>query len=326
MDIRYRRFIGGGLWLFGFGVAVVWGTLADYGAEGKGYGFAPPVNVAALETGRVARLPHGLHAVVAADAVVVQLDATPLEEEREWVEARLEAARELASVQLSDDAVQRSSAAVRRANLAIQLQEDLATLGALQERLDVEASLIASGASSQQAVAEWQRQIRVVQAKIGASRVALGVIDAEPLPDGAPSPEESLEAAAVARELDMIEGRIDRMALRAGVDGQITWIYRTEGEVVPAGEPVVQVRKLATRDVVAFLQPAEAAALEQGDVATVRRATGELLTGKLVSVGSGPQPLPMALWYNPEFPEYAVPVRIELDGEVGPVAPLTVRL
>jgi len=337
MDIRLRRMVGGGLWGVGFVVAVVWGTLRDVGAEGRGYGFAPPVRVAALETGLVEEIAVDLHQVVAPGDVVVRMDTAPLEDEREVVSAQLLAAQQLAASDAAND-VRRFAEGVEgvmvdQARLSTQVQEDRALLANLQERLSIELDLASSGASSDQAVEEWRRQIRVVEARIRAGGAALSVVSeaasaARERTSTRPTSEaaESWEVVAAAKELDAIDGRIDRMSLRTAVAGQVTQIYRSAGEVVPAGEPVLEVRSLGTRDVVAFLQPAEVGGLEQGDPASVRRATGQVVRGRLVSVGSGPQALPEQLWHNPSSPEYAVPVRIQLDGEVGPDEPVVVRL
>jgi multidrug resistance efflux pump len=336
MDIRVRRAIGGGMWGVGLLVAVVWGSLQGAGVEGRGYGFAPAVEVAALETARVGSLTVELHELVEATDVVVRMDTSPLDEERDWASAQLLAVQQLSASEARNDARRFAEGVedvlVDRARLATQLQEDRARMATLEERLSVELDLANSGASSEQAVEEWRRQIRVVEARVRAGSQALAVVSdaanaarerGEPVPVGEGEP---WEVVAASRELDMIQGRIDRMSLRAGVQGQVTWIYRTEGEVVPAGEPILQVRRTGTRDVVAFVAPAEASGLEQGESATVRRATGEVLRGRLVSVGSGPNLMPEALWYNPTYPEYAVPVRIELDHEIGPDEPVTVRL
>jgi multidrug resistance efflux pump len=131
---------------------------------------------------------------------------------------------------------------------------------------------------------------------------------------------------AASRRLEQVEGRIARQALRAGLDGQVTWIHRNAGEVVPAGEPIVEIRPMATREVVAFLAPNEVRGLTAGDRASVRRATGQVVGGELVSVGSGPQLLPEGLWHLPQLPEYGVPVRLRLDADVAPDEPVTVRL
>src|SRR5688572_18261311 len=89
MDLRTRRMIGGSTWSFGLVVAMLWGMLDGSGAEGVGYGFAPPVNVAALETARILEIPVQLHEPVTADVVVVKMDPQPVQEEREVAAATL---------------------------------------------------------------------------------------------------------------------------------------------------------------------------------------------------------------------------------------------
>jgi len=337
MDIGVRRAMGAALWGVGFVVAVVWGGLRDSGAEGRGYGFAPPMHVAALEAGRVGEVAVDLHQVVEPGEVLVRMDPAPLEDERDVATARLLAAQEIAASDAAND-VRRFAEGVEdvlldQARIATQLQEDRATLANLQERLSIELDLAASGASSEQAVEDWRRQIRVVQARVRAGREALAAVDAAATAargrnDTAPSVPsgESWQVVAAARELEQIEGRLARLDLGVARAGQVTRIYHHEGDVVPAGEPVLEVRSLGTTDVVAYLHPGEVGGLEQGQVANVRRATGQVLEGELVSVGSGPQELPAHLWHNPQAPEYLVPVRIRLDSEVGPDEPVTVRI
>ena len=217
-----------------------------------------------------------------------------------------------------------------QAKLSSAVQEDVALLSTLKERLSLEQDLAASGASSNEAVEEWRRQMRVVEARLNANRRALSV--ASDAASGAMARSEALPEAgqwsvvAATRALEMVEGRIRRMDLLAAVDGQVTWIYYGPGDVVPAGMPILQVRKTGTREVVAFLTPADAQGLLAGESAAVRRATGQVVSGKLVSVGSGPQPLPPQLWRMPSWPEFGVPVKVELESEIAPDESVTVRL
>ena len=61
--------------------------------------------------------------------------------------------------------------------------------------------------------------------------------------------------------------------------------------------------------------------------AWVVRSTGQVVPAALISVGSGPQPLPEQLWHNPAYPEWGVPVRIQLaKGEIGPGEQVVVRI
>lgn len=334
MDIRRRRRIGGTTWSIGLVVAIVWASLDRSGAEGVGYGFAPAVNVAALETARVLELPVELHGLVAAGGVVVRMDPQPLVEEREVASAELLAVQEDQARQATSDARRfaegAESSMVDRAKVSTQLQEDQALIQTLNERLSLEEELAATGASSAQAVEEWRRQIRVVEARVNANRHAMSVAGAAV--DGAKSRAEGVPAmnqwavVAASRALDAVEGRISRMDLTSAIDGQVAWVYHQPGEVVPAGEPIVQVRRTGTREVVAFMASSEVTGLEPGDRAAIRRATGQVVLGQLVSVGSGPQPLPAALWHMPSWPEFGVPVRVLLDSEIAPDEPVTVRL
>ena len=94
MDIRRRRQVGGFAWGAGLFVAMIWSTLDGRSAEGVGYGFAPPVNVAALETARILAVPVDLHQEVHKGDVVVRMDPTPLVEERKVAEANVERERQ----------------------------------------------------------------------------------------------------------------------------------------------------------------------------------------------------------------------------------------
>lgn len=338
IDLRTRRNVGAGIWTVGLLVAIVWGTLDSHSAEGVGYGFAPPVTIAALETGRVLDISVALHDLVTQEQVVVRMDPKPLEEQREIASADLLAIQQQQARLLSTD-VRRfaegvESSLVNKARLSASLYEDIALLSTLKERLSLEEDLATTGASSTQAVEEWRRQIRVVEARISANRSAVSAASS-----AATAAQERNSSAgelaasetdwaivAASRVLEAVEGRLSRLELRAETAGQVAWIYRAEGDVVPAGEPILQVRRTGTRDVVAFIAPSEAVGLEAGETATVRRATGQIVSGTLVSVGSGPQPLPVQLWRLPSWPEYGVPVRVALESEIAPDEPVTVRL
>jgi multidrug resistance efflux pump len=331
---RSRRLIGAATWGMGLVIALVWGGLDAGGVEGVGYGFAPPVEVAALETGRVLELPVALHDRVEAEEVVARMDPTPLEAEREMASANLLAVEQeqarTAMTEARRFAEGVETTLVDRARLAAELSEDQATLEALRERLALEEQLAATGASSSQAVEEWKRQMRVVEARMGANRRAVAL--ASSAAEGAQARQGSLPTAndwavvAASRELDWIETRIADYALRAGVNGEVSWVYRRPGDVVAAGDPILQVRPTSTSEIVAFVAPSEAIKLQAGDDASVRRATGQVIQGELVSVGAGPVVMPVQLWRMPSWPEYGVPIRVKVDVAVGPDEAVTVHL
>jgi multidrug resistance efflux pump len=337
-DLQTRRNVGAGAWAVGLVVALLWGALDGSGAEGVGYGFAPPVTVAALETGRLLDISVALHDAVTKDQIVVRIDPEPILEEREIASAALLAVQQEQARLLSTDARRFAegveSTMVNQARLSAQLFEDQALLSTLQEKLSLEQDLASTGASSVQAVEEWRRQIRVVEARLEANRRAVAAASnaasgARQRSEDAPVQDDiqnDWQVVAATRVLEQVEGRLRRLDLPAQVDGQVVWLYHTEGDVVPAGEPILQIRKMGTREVVAFVDPSEAVGLEAGEQAHIRRATGQHITGTLVSVGSGPQQLPIHLWRMPSWPEYGVPVRVALDQEIAPDESVTVRL
>ena len=131
---------------------------------------------------------------------------------------------------------------------------------------------------------------------------------------------------AATRAIEALDGRISRMDLKAGISGQVSWIYRTEGEVVTAGDPVLQLRHQSTSEIVAFFPAHAVTGMSAGEAATVLRSSGQVIEGHLVSVGAGPQPLPAQLWKLPDWPEYGVPVVVHVDHEVAPDELVTVRI
>lgn len=329
-----RRRVGGVAWGIGLVAVLVWSAVGASGADGVGYGFAPPVEVAPSETARLLELTVSLHQHVRADDRVARLDPSLLAVERDRVLARLPEA--------ADDRTREALAEARRfadglddrlaerANLRAKIAEDEADGAALRARLAEERALAEVGASSRRAVADLEAQLRVVDARMKANLAALTLAtDAaaraqtriETLPE-----EEYWGVHQVDLELKALDLRIESYDLRAWVDGEVSWIYRRPGEVIPAGSPVLQVRPIGTREVIAFVPPARAARLEQGARATVRRASGQVVHGELVSVGAGPQPIPAPLWRTAGAPEYGVPVRVRVESDIGPDEAVTVRL
>lgn len=325
-DAVTRRRVGGAAWGFGLVLALGWSASGPRDRGGVGYGFAPPVEVAAAETARLLDLPVALHQRVGADDVVARLDASLLAAERARALAQLPAAMDDAR-RFADGVDERLA---DRATVAAQLAEDEAELATLRERRAQEEALVAAGASSSQALADWDAQIRVVEARSRANRQALDLASAaasrareraEALPDGGPWAVEQVDL-----DLRLLDLRMDGYDLRAWLDGEVSWIYRRPGEVIAAGQPILQVRPVATREVVAYFAPSQLVGLSAGAPARIRRSTGEVLDGHLVSVGAGPQSVPAALWSQPNWPEYGVPVRVRVEGEVGPDEVVTVHL
>lgn len=333
MDLRSRRRLGVALWVVGFIIAVVLAVRSEGRVEGRGVGFAPAVQLSAAAPTQVQHLAVSIHTPVRQGDVLGQLDTRPIAEEREIVAARLLAAQEAARLSAADDARRLAEGYNRvlfeKVALQIALHTDLAAEDALVERLGVEEQMIGAGGTSAQAVAEWHRQLRVVRARIRETRSGLAALRsatqlAEARAEEQHIPEVWWSVATISRELDAVDGRLQRAKLTAPIDGQVAWIYHQPGEVVVPGEPVLELRPHAATEVIAFLPTVSAVRVQPDQPATVLRATGERIPGRAISVGNGPRPLPEHLWYNPAHPEHGVPVRIAIDGQVGPDEAVTV--
>ncbi len=335
MDVKGRKRLAGVAWVGGALLALGWSALDVGPVQARGVGFAPRLVISADEVGRLARVEVALHDEVRAGMVVARLDSSSLVAEREVLNAELLMEQEAQALAVAGEARRMAEgvegALLDRARVSAALQEDRASRVALMRDLETERGLAARGATSAQAVRDLERDLAVLDAGIAAREQLLTM--ASQAADAAlggreVNPRENAWAiVAASRRLEAVEQRIAKMDLKAGIDGQVTWIYAAPGEVVSPGTPIMEVTYTGTSEVVAWVSAGDAAGLEAGEGATVTRDSGQTLSGRLQSVGSGPRELPVALWADPGWPEYGVPVRIQLDdGEVAPDEALTVRL
>ena len=335
MNLVTRRRVGNAIWGAGVVVALIWGGMRNVRYEARGIGFAAPVLVSSLETGRLQALDVELHDTVNASQVLARIDPGLLEAERDVISAELLAVQAEQAADAANNARRFAEGVegsmVDSAKLRAALEEDRALAASLNERIGIERGLASTGASSTQQVRQLERELEVVQARMAASQSAWAAAskassNAQERSDGLPVTNE-WNVVAAARTLDLVEKRIARLQLSAGIEGQVTAIFRNPGEVVASGEPVLQVTQTGTDEVLAWLPSAAAGSVLGGRKAHVVRSTGEVLAGQLISVGSGPQQIPAMLWTNPASPEWGLPVRIHLSGaQVGAQEAVTVRI
>lgn len=335
MNLVWRRRAAGGVWAVGFLVAAVWGGVEHARVEARGLGYAPPVHVAALEGGQLAHLGVALHDDVRVGQTIAHLDPGPLIDVREIVSARLLASQEdqvtAALTEARRFAQGLEGSMLDRASVATRLVEDRALLQSLQEQWSIEQDLWDHGAASSQSVRDLERRMRVVEARLVAGQEALAVADgatsaARARSETAPEANQ-WEVVEVARELEALDGRIRRLQLTSVVEGRVTAVYHTPGEIVQPGDPVVQIRRVRTDEVVAWLPASATGRIGAGQPARVVRANGEVIQAETISVGVGLQPLPLSLLYDPQRAEFGVPVRIRLtDRAVSPDEPITLKL
>jgi HlyD family secretion protein len=324
MGLVGRRQIGIVVWICLFFFAVLWSNLRSASTEATGIGFAPPIEISALETGRLVSLEVALHDEVKIDDLLAKLDAGPLREQREVLAAQMRAVEQSVASDVASDTRRAVSTQMKRAQIQADIREDEALIVALRQDKRIAEDLASSGAGSTNDVRDIDNQISIAQARLAGNRLASagGLGANEELPE-----ENDWHVVAAARTLEMMDNRIDRMDVLASVDGQITMIYHSPGEVVFGGDPVLQVTKTGTSEVLAFLPTPGAIGLDAGDAAWIVRSTGQVVQGALISVGSGPQALPEQLWHNPSYPEWGVPIRIKLgQGEIGPGEKVVVRI
>ncbi len=337
MDIVGRRRVGAGLWIVGALVAGLWGL--QQGARGGvvGVGFAPGIEVAAVQTARIEGLAVQLHQQVRADQIVAHLDTRALREAAAVASAELLAVQEQVAAEAAGTARRFAEGAqevqLDAVRLSVQLSDAIAQRDVLYERLSLEVDLADQGAASPQAVEEWRRQIRVLQARIDASRTALRIAraaaeEAHERTAGAPRAN-PWAVVSQTRALEQIEGQIARMDLAAGIDGQVTWIHRRSGEVVRPGEPVLEVRPTHTQRVVAFVDASRIGGLQSGGPVEVVRASGQVLAGRLVSIGLPPSEaargqLPASL--SGLAGPGGVPIQVQLEHTIGAEERVSIRL
>ena len=326
MGLVMRRQIGIALWVVLLFIAVIWSNLRSTSLEASGMGFAAPVEISSLETGRLMTLKVKLHDQVNIAEVVALLDPAPLEEQREVLVAQMQVVEQTVASDMLSDTRRAVTTQMRLSQLQTAIREDQALIAGYQDQKRRAENLASAGAGSANAVRDINNQIAVAEARLSGNRsaVASGLSDD---PDADVPEENDWHVVAAARTLEMMDMRIKRMDLTAAIDGQVTMIYKAPGEVVFGGDPILQISRTGTSEVLAYLPTLSAIGLEASAVAWVVRSNGQIIKGALVSVGGSPQPLPEQLWHNPAYPEWGVPIRVKLaSGEIGPGEPVVVRI
>jgi HlyD family secretion protein len=324
-----------GVWVAVLAVVVAWQGIAATSLEAVGVGFSPAVQIAPLETGRLLALEVDLHARVTAHDIVARIDPVLVQAEHEYAEAFLLATQDQVRIDRATEsrrfAESTEGSELTRAALVSAIEEDQAQLRALGEQRAIEEGLVANGAASGLMADTVQWEIDVVQARLDANRAALrsanlAATNAAQRNSAAPGINE-WEIVAAARAVDLIDRRMEEYALEAGIDGHVTQIYASVGSIVSEAVPVLEVRRVSTTTVLAFVRPGHNPALVEGQEVEVLRHSGQSLPGRVTSIGGSTQTLPMSLWTAPRDPEYGLPLRVELlAGEVFPDEPVRVLL
>ncbi|MFT7521701.1 MAG: multidrug resistance efflux pump, partial [Kiritimatiellia bacterium] len=313
-----------------------WGISKQTTVEVRGIAQARTMHVAALQLGRVGSIPFALHDVVEQGDVIASLDDGPLQGERKVAAADLLAIQERLTAEVADRSRRYAQASegalLDRARLTTDLAEDQSRMDTLREELKLEQSLVDKGAGAGRTVAELRWRLEVLQARVSTHRITLSAATnaVGGTGDRQTDMHQPLEWQIIAatRRLEMVEGNLTRLQLRAEFTGRVTWIHHQAGDVVPAGEPILDISEPTTRQIVGYLPTGLAGQPNVGDSARVIRASGQSLMAKVHSVGLDVRQLPTQLQRNPAAPEWGVPIRVELvgDDKLGPNEPVTLRL
>ena len=292
-------------WLSGLTVAMV--MIAQRPARQiRALAWAEPIIVVAPDDGTLLELGVTLHQSVTAGDVVGRLDPDPLTARGHVLEAELKSLQqqESSSEQGRERRFERDreSAALELAKLTATVEEAQARVAALGEKLAIAERLVAEGVAPIERAGDVRRELGVVEARLSADRERLRLAR-----QGAARTGVRAEAAAglnpwqiatARRRLAELEARRQRLVLRSSTSGQISQVFSAAGEWLKAGEPVLRISPVLANQVHAWLDSHAVPDVRSGMSAEVRRASGELLTGTVSSVGVERLPLPKELWLH----------------------------
>ncbi|WP_437621372.1 HlyD family secretion protein [Sorangium sp. So ce1151] len=313
--------------------AALWLHL-DSSPRGRVFGFAEalPEVVSPIETARVASIEVTVGQEVSAGQVIATLDTSVIDAEigiakaqKAQVEADLQMELALLEQELDVDraSLERDLAAQREEQRRAvaearvldgeisrikQLVEDrLAVVGDLT-KLDVQHATATAIAG------EKPRTMSLLNAQLKAAERRRSE-----LRDRGSGMTAKLDAdVRVASEsIALLEQRRAGYVLRAANAGRVASIDRQPGEVVPAGEPLVQLLSARTgARAVACVPERSALGLQEGDAAELwirDQLVGASIPGSIVAVGPLVSELPARCWPTPQMPAWGRVVTIALD-------------
>ncbi|WP_437305479.1 HlyD family secretion protein [Sorangium sp. So ce388] len=312
--------------------AALWLHL-DGSPRGRVFGFAEalPEVVSPIETARVASIEVTVGQEVSAGQVIAKLDTSVIDAEisiakaqKAQVEADLQMELALLEQELDVD-----RASIER-DLAAQREEQRRAVAEARV-LDGEISRIKQLVDDRLAVVGDLTKLDVQHATAtaiaGEKPRTLGLLNAQlkaaerrrsELRDRGSGMAAKLDAdVRVASEsIALLEQRRAGYVLRAANAGRVASIDKQPGEVVPAGEPLVQLLSARTgARAVACVPERSALGLQEGDAAElwIRDQLGASIPGSVIAVGPLVSELPARCWPTPEIPAWGRVVTIALD-------------
>ncbi len=230
-------------------------------ASGNGRIEATEIDIAARTPGRLETVNVREGEYVQAGQIVAVMDTATLNAQLRQAEAERQQAQ-------SGVAIARSQLAQRQADLAAVhavLAQRQAELAVARKRADRSTILAREGAGSQQEADDDQARVqsaraavRATQAQLTATTAAIATATAQL--SGAESSVQAADAAA-----RRISVEIDQASLRAPRSGRVQYIVARTGEIVGAGERIIDMIDLSEVYMTFFLPTAAAGRLSLGE-------------------------------------------------------------
>lgn len=306
-------------WLAGLIAVVIPGFGAAPEASWNGYVEADYVYVSAPSPGTIATLTAREGQMVVAGDVLLVLDSRQQEAMLRAAEARVEAAR--ANAENLATGSREEEVAVVRASLD-KAEADLALALSQSERSD---KLLAEGLVPQAKADQDRATLRSAEAQAAQLRAQLRVAE---LPARDPQ-RLAAEATLVAAEADADRAREDLAdrTILAPADGRVERIYFEDGEIVPAGTPVVALLPAEALKVKFYLSEADRPSFALGDRLRVScDGCAEGLTAEVSFFASEPQFTPPVIYSRDERGRltFLAEATLDADSALHPGQPVTV--
>ena len=214
-----------------------------------------------------------------------------------------------------------------------QIETDKAEVARLVERIKAAQELVAKGLDSGLTLRDLQMQRDVVQTRLEATRKALdeakvqktsseerlGKFTATEVAD-AEKMLAPIREAVLAQEqlLQDVKRQIQSLDVRAPFAGTITAIHAWAGQNVRAGTPILTIAATQGQCIVSFVRQEQRVVPEVGmtvDV-RVRSMPRRSSPSKIDKVGPQVEPIPAHHLRDPRVPEWGLPVRIVIPGDM----------
>ena len=316
-------------------VLVFFWSKADPSRQLRGIAVAQTFKPTSVVGGQVASLPVALHQSIDSGATVAVFDTRQLLDQRRILAAELEALNHrlpgdsLAQIRrLADDL---ETAELETAESAARVARDEAELDVLRQELSRDQALLESGVLAEDRVREKEREIAVAEARLSANRAtleqALAITQqAEGRRQLSPGPN-PWPAVVAQRKLDSLSRRIEEATLRSPIDGQVTSLFLTTGEVARPGEAILEITPATTHEVHLYLPSPDDDSWQAGSAVAVTDAQGNQHRGQIATLGVDRRQIERQLWRRDNQAEYGYLIRIELsDATLRPGELVLVRL